>query len=104
MRSPLSSRTNSRPERVTPDEAFDLVASSVVMVFPSKSRLPASRCLGGPLFDPRVSSLRVKPGKSSQIAAKEQAVPRISDHATSTDGWHFSADAVRFLYAMRETA
>src|SRR5215470_15256945 len=39
MRSPLSSRTNSRPERVTPDEFFDLVASSVVMVFPSVSQL-----------------------------------------------------------------
>src|SRR5215469_15939072 len=39
MRSPLSSRTNSRPERVVLDEVFDLVASSVVMVFPSVSRL-----------------------------------------------------------------
>src|SRR6516164_3521723 len=31
MRSPLSSRTNSRSERLTPDDFFDLVASSVVV-------------------------------------------------------------------------
>src|SRR6266550_3202037 len=31
MRSPLSSRTNSRSERLTPDDFFDLVASSVVI-------------------------------------------------------------------------
>src|SRR5262245_53925555 len=37
MRSPLSSRTNSRPGRVTPDAFFDLVASSVVIVCPSRS-------------------------------------------------------------------
>jgi len=34
MRFPLSSVTNSRPERLTSDEFFDLVASSVVMVCP----------------------------------------------------------------------
>jgi hypothetical protein len=39
MQSPLSSRTNSRPERATPDEVFDLVASIAVMVFPSVSQL-----------------------------------------------------------------
>src|SRR6516164_3877868 len=31
MRSPLSSRTNSRSERLTPDDFFDLVPSSVVI-------------------------------------------------------------------------
>jgi hypothetical protein len=31
IRSPLSSRTNSRSERLTPDDFFDLVASSVVI-------------------------------------------------------------------------
>src|SRR6516225_9748123 len=30
---------NSRPERVTADEAFDFVTSSIVMVFPSASQL-----------------------------------------------------------------
>jgi hypothetical protein len=39
MRSPLSSRRNSRPEWVTPDDAIDLVASSIVMIFPSVSQL-----------------------------------------------------------------
>src|SRR5262249_23232682 len=39
MRSPLSSRTNSRPERVTSDEFFDLVAWIAVMIFPSVSQL-----------------------------------------------------------------
>src|SRR6516225_8579900 len=39
MRSPLSSRTKSRPERVTPDAFFDLVASSIVMIFPFVSQL-----------------------------------------------------------------
>ena len=34
---PLSSRTNSWPERVVPEEVFDLVASIVVIVFPSVS-------------------------------------------------------------------
>src|SRR5215469_12234501 len=46
MRLPLSSRTNSRPERVRPDAAPDLVASSTVMVFPSVSQ---SRCDTVPL-------------------------------------------------------
>src|SRR5262245_15387297 len=49
MRSPLSSRTNSLPDRVTPDEFFDLVASSTVIVFPSVSqlRLDAVRRVAG---------------------------------------------------------
>src|SRR5262245_26984346 len=32
MRSPLSSRTNSRPDRVAPEDVFDLGASSTLMV------------------------------------------------------------------------
>src|SRR5262247_2780768 len=49
MRSPLSSRTNSRPERVTTDEFFDLVAWTTVMIFPSVSqlRLDAVRRIAG---------------------------------------------------------
>src|SRR5262249_34877421 len=39
MRSPLSSRTNSRPQRATLDGAVDLVTSSTVMVFPSVTQL-----------------------------------------------------------------
>jgi PAS domain S-box-containing protein len=39
-------------------------------------------------------------GEARQIApivANETADPRTSDQARSTDGWHFSGDAVRFL-------
>jgi len=76
MRSPLSSRTNSRPERVTPDEFFDLVASSVVMVLPSVSQLPSLNLPSLALFEPHVPPSPVKPGKSRQIAANETG-----DHA-----------------------
>src|SRR5215470_7014152 len=71
MRSPLSSRTNSRPKRVTPDEFFDLVASSVVMVLPSVSQLPSLNLPSLVLFEPHVLPSPVKPGKSRQIAANE---------------------------------
>ena len=79
MRSPLSSRTNSRPERVTPDEVFALVGSSRVMAFPSVSQLLSLACLRWPPFDPHVPLARVKPGKSRQIAANEKADSRASD-------------------------
>src|SRR6516162_6435356 len=51
MRSPLSSRTNNRPDRVTPDEFFDLVVSDIVMVCPfvSKLRFDSSRRPLGPV-------------------------------------------------------
>src|SRR5262245_66386586 len=39
MRSPLSSRTNNRPERVAPDEAFVLVSWSTLMVSPFVSQV-----------------------------------------------------------------
>src|SRR5215831_16512197 len=71
MRSPLSSRTNSRPKRVTPDEVFDLVASSVVMVLPSVSQLLSLNLPSSALFEPHVPPSPVKPGKSDQIAANE---------------------------------
>src|SRR5215470_10366628 len=69
MRSPLSSRTNRRPVRLTPDEFFDLLASSVVMICPS---IAFSHCIGWLLFGAPVQSSRVKVGKSRQIAAKER--------------------------------
>src|SRR5262249_55252317 len=86
MRSPLSSRTNSRLERVTPDEFFDLVASSVVMVFPSvlqlrfdSARRPAGDrgldpCLRWSLSNPRALPPRVKPRKSRPIVANENSL------------------------------
>src|SRR5215467_12520439 len=69
MRSPLSSRTNRRPVRVTPDEFFDLAASSVVMICPL---IAFSHCVGWLLFGAPLQSSRVKVGKSRQIAAKER--------------------------------
>src|SRR6266700_335907 len=39
MRSPLNSSRNNRPERVAPDEAFDLVASTTLIVCPSVLQL-----------------------------------------------------------------
>src|SRR5262249_45197074 len=71
MRSPLSSRTNSWPERVTPDEFFDLVASSVVMVLPSVSQLPCLNLPSLALFESNLPPSPVKPGKSRQIVANE---------------------------------
>src|SRR5215471_11115379 len=74
MRSPLSSRTNSRPKRVTPDEFFDLVASSVIMVLPSVSQLPSLNLPSLALFAPHVPPSPVKPGKSRQIVANENSL------------------------------
>src|SRR5262245_23356369 len=67
MRSPLSSRTNNRPERVAPDEAFVLVSWSTVMVFPCV-------CF---LFEPHALVAPVKPGKSRQIVANATADRRL---------------------------
>src|SRR5215813_1122158 len=39
MRSPLSSRTNNRPERVAPDDAFVLGSWTTLMIDPSVSQL-----------------------------------------------------------------
>src|SRR5690348_12285026 len=39
MRSPLSSSRNNRPDRASPDEAFDLVASTTLIVCPSVLQL-----------------------------------------------------------------
>src|SRR6516165_12032314 len=63
MRPAFSSRTNNRPERVAPDEAFVLVSWSTVMVFPFV-------CF---LFEPHALAAPVKPGKSRQIVANETA-------------------------------
>src|SRR5262245_44193893 len=60
MRSPLNSRTNNRPERVAPDEAFVFVAWTTVMVSP----LPAL----APQLGRFALPARVKPGKSRQIS------------------------------------
>src|SRR6516164_11421278 len=73
MRSPLSSRTNSRPERVTPDEFFDLVVFSVVMVFPSVPQLPSRNLPTLALFDAYGRSSRVKHRVWRRISAKEKA-------------------------------
>src|SRR5262249_20580297 len=56
-----------------------------------------SHCLGGALFDARLPSPRVKVGKSRQIAANEKAGSAYFGSARATDGWHFSADRIRFL-------
>src|SRR6516162_1943694 len=96
MRSPLSSRTNSRPERVTPDEFFDLVASSTVMVFPSCRSCLVSTCPRWPLFDAREPPTRVKHREPRRITGNEKAahVGRIRQDRWT---WHFSAIRVRFL-------
>src|SRR6516162_231533 len=73
MRSPLSSRTNSRPERVTPDEFFDLVASSTVMVFPLCRSCLVSTCPRWPLFDAREPPTRVKHREPRRITGNEKA-------------------------------
>src|SRR5262249_5555130 len=67
MRSPLSSRTNSRPKRVTPDEFFDLVASSVVMVLPSVSQLPSLNLPSLALFEPHVPPSPVSPANRAKL-------------------------------------
>src|SRR6516164_286521 len=74
MRSPLSSRTNSRPERVTPDEFFDLVVSSVVIVFPSVPQLPSRNLPSLALFDAYGRSSRIKRRESRRIAMNEKAI------------------------------
>src|SRR5215475_4415003 len=56
-----------------------------------------SPCRRWPLVDPHALPPPVKPGKSHQIVANETADPRTSEQARSTDGWHFSGDALRFL-------
>jgi hypothetical protein len=72
MRSPLSSRTNNRPERVAPDEAFVLLVWTTVMVLSFRALL----------LVPHAPSTPVKPGKSRQIVARQMADPRASDQGT----------------------
>src|SRR5262245_39999678 len=59
MRSPLSSRTNSRPERATTDEFFDLVAWTTVMIFPSFHSCASMPCAALP--EPGISRLNACP-------------------------------------------
>src|SRR5215475_1267867 len=55
---------------------------------------PCRRCS---LVDPHALPAPGKPGKSRQIVANGTVEARTSEQARSTDGWHFSGDALRFL-------
>jgi hypothetical protein len=63
-----------RPERVVPDEVFDLVVFSVVMVFPSVPQLPSRNLPTLALFDAYGRSSRVKRRQLRRISAKAKAI------------------------------
>src|SRR5215831_2458383 len=66
IRSPLSSRTNSRSERLTPDDFFDLVASSVVIFETASESFALLVGLGG-----RLRRLRwARDGTAEQIGVR----------------------------------
>jgi hypothetical protein len=82
---------------VTPDDAFDFVAWSIVMILPSAWQLcvefPKPPEIGSPFFlcrrwrllDPHALPLPVKAGKSRQIVASQTADPRASDQCCEVE-------------------